>query len=351
MTMTAHEGSVGDHYRLGCTTPALAAAKWVFLLTAALLMHGAPALSQPDGKIVYVRTSGGVHLWMMNTDGSDKQQLTFGDEYDASPSWSPDDQRIVFVARPEADHERGRIVTVDPRGEDRQVLTPTPGAYADPRFSPDGSRVLFSRQEELGSALYVMSASGGDERRLEIRIDSADPPALLAAPSWSPDGQSIAFVAWRESDPTSDRGDLFRADADGRRVQRLTEPSGRDWFPIWSPNGDQIAFQRYHSPDQPHGIYLVGAKGGPVTHIFQPTGGGAGQPSWSPDGQWLAFMYNVHGQDVWTMRSDGSDVQRLTSESRSDYHPSWSTSGIPIPITAVAPTGWGGLKRLFGAGR
>lgn len=327
-----------DLYRTGISA--------VMIVTCLLAVLNAPATAQPEGKIAYVRSRGGTaHIWSMNPDGSEKTQLTFGDGYGMSPSWSPDNRQIVFVHSPEFNAQAEHIATMDSDGQNVRILTATLGSYEDPAFSPDGSQILFAAQDELGWSLHLISASGGTQRRIPIEIDP-QAPAHLSAPSWAPDGRFIAFVVWRDSDPSTDVGDIYRAAVDGRRVRRLTGPSGRHWYPAWSPDGEQIAIQSYHSPGAPHGIYLVGSEGGPGTHIFQPEGGGAGQPSWSPDGQWLTFMYNAHGQDIWVMRADGTELRQLTDGPASHSGPAWSTSGTPIARTAVSPFSWAAIKRL-----
>lgn len=305
------------------------------------------AATEPEGRIAYVRSRGGSsHIWTMNADGSDKIQLTSGDGYALSPSWAPDNQRIAFVYSQAKDAKHEHIATIDLDDHQVSILTPTQGSYEDPSFSPDGGKVLFTAEDEAGWSLYEIPALGGDPRRIAIEIDEQG-PANIGAPCWAPDGTSIAFVGWRDSDHSTDQGDIFLAAASGQRVSRVTGPTGRQWGPAWSPDGLRIALSSYHSPGAPHGIYLVSPDGGPGTHVFQPEGGGASDPSWSPDGEWLALMYNVHGQDIWVMRADGSDLRQLTDGPASHSQPAWSTSGEPVPSTSVHLIGWGEIKGRF----
>ena len=100
-----------------------------------------------------------------------------------------------------------------------------------------------------------------------------------------------------------------------------------------------------------NGIFLIDANGGPVELIYSPLDGSAGQPSWSPDGERIAFMANSPTQAIHVMRSDGSDVIRLTdSVVGSNTMPAWSTSGEAIEATVVSSAGWAAIKLLFSLG-
>ena len=58
------------------------------------------------------------------------------------------------------------------------------------------------------------------------------------SPSWSPDGQRIAFDSNRDGD-----WELYVMNADGSEVRKLTQNDGSDYYPAWSPDGQRIAFQ------------------------------------------------------------------------------------------------------------
>jgi serine/threonine protein kinase len=111
------------------------------------------------------------------------------------------------------------------------------GVHYSPKWSPDGSRIAFASTRDhvdnRWSEVYVMSSSGGNQRRL------ASNRADDEAPAWSPDGQWIVFSSRRHSCPgvRDDGGcdwDLYRIRPDGSGVTRLTNtPDLDEYNPIW----------------------------------------------------------------------------------------------------------------------
>ena len=128
-----------------------------------------------------------------------------------------------------------------------------------PRFTPDGKTIVFCRRD---GDVYRVDADGGNLRRLtegnkyvEFRLSVQDRHGSTDGPDVSPDGKSIAYIAVKDGVPN-----LCVMDVDGRGQRQLTHrktPCGR---PRWSPDGRQLAFVSFEG--QFPQLFVVQAGGG-----------------------------------------------------------------------------------------
>jgi Tol biopolymer transport system component len=140
------------------------------------------------------------------------------------------------------------------------------------------------------------------------------------APSWSPDGRSIAFTSFRNG-----RGDIYVMDAGGSGQRRLTTTPAHDDLATWSPDGSRIAF--VSDRDGNLEIYVMNADGSGQLRLTTASGSDYG-PSWSPDSRRIAWRSDRDGNaEIYSMNADGSDVRRLTRNPASDYSPTWGPDG------------------------
>jgi TolB protein len=173
----------------------------------------------------------------MNANGSGVARLTGlgGGE----PDWSPDGAHIVY-----ANYESGRgLNTISTLRLADGVITnltsyptdATGSGDAQPRWSPDGQQIVFVsfRDKILSSVgffspmIYVMNANGSNQRRITSGGGS------YGGPSWSPDGKLIAFESVREENGDNN-GEIYIMNADGTAQTRLTTTDGFDGRPAWT---------------------------------------------------------------------------------------------------------------------
>jgi dipeptidyl aminopeptidase/acylaminoacyl peptidase len=103
-----------------------------------------------------------------------------------------------------------------------------------------------------------------------------------------------------------------------------TLAGGPNGNPTWSSDGQRIAFTS--SRDGNSEIYVMNADGTGQQRLTT-NSVGDGSPTWSPDGTRIGF---ARGDDIWSMRSDGTDQVNLTNTSAYDCCPAWSPDGTLI---------------------
>jgi TolB protein len=163
-------------------------------------------------------------IWVMDADGSNKDQLTH--DGGTAPSYSADGSRIVYVLS-------DSLVVMRANGTHRKTIVHQI-APDQPEFSPDGMTIAYSK----GGSIWVVPRNGGGPHRLTTGHDDS-------YPSWSPDGTRIAFTR-SGTGPHSE--DVWIMDADGTHLVNITANLTDGTLfrePAWSPDGTKIALQRY----------------------------------------------------------------------------------------------------------
>ena len=172
--------------------------------------------------------------------------------------------------------------------------------------SPPRDTIVYSKTKPDGTqALHLMAPDGSADRCL---VDTEGPDSW---PTWSPDGEWIAFVGG-----DAEQTDLFIVRADGSGLTRVTDTAQRKSHPVWSPDGRRLGYNASRGEDSPPSIHVVQRDGG--GDVVVPSGAGrADLQDWSPDGSTLLYTSgSSEGGDsaLWAMAPDGSRQRLLRSE-------------------------------------
>ncbi len=212
------------------------------------------------------------------------------EEEDPYSLWKEEpNERIVFMSK--ADSPEGELYTLNKNGQITR-LTNNNRHENNPAISFDGKKVAFNGGDEgnqLTWEIYILDLYTGEETQL------TDNNVIDAHPDWSPDDSKIVFGSFRDpqENPSSTADIYYMMSNDGSALTQLTDSSWEDNDPEWSPDGARIVFKSTQNTQQ----------------------GGR--------------------EEIYIMRSDGTEVQRLTTTCgwQSDHDPSWSPNSDQILFT------------------
>lgn len=214
-------------------------------------------------------------------------------------------------------------------------LTRMPGDDRFPKVNPADPRMLAFCSNDRGTwEIYVMPDWKSDPGKTEI---VSEPGAHSIHPSWSPDGRFLAYCSAERLG--AGEWTLKILDRVGGKTHILEDIDGL--LPEWSPRGNRIVFQRMKHRDRWFSaLWTLDWEGGTIrnlTSIFSSDDWAAINPSWSPDGKRIVFATVgkslsragtlEEGDDLWTVREDGSLPTRLTVAPEADWMPAWAVDG------------------------
>lgn len=260
--------------------------------------HSEPTLS-PDGRMMaYISNASGTpQLWVKNLEGGDPIQLTDGPDIPSSPSWSPDDDQIIFAW---SGPDGVAIYSVGTLGK------PGPQQIVEFGFSPNYSLREDAFVYATGQRIFIASNNGRDT--VPISGMPREQGFAQRSPALSPDGRSIAFIHADEGP----LGNLWMIPVSGGEARQLTTPESGGGFassPAWSHDGRYIVYSVNAGTGGSH-LWRVDVESGEAMAVT--TGpGGAMQPILSQDGARLAY---TTARSVWRLtRVDPATDTRSTT--------------------------------------
>ena len=142
-------------------------------------------------------------------------------------------------------------------------LTSYPGVQSAPTFSPDGNQVAFcwDGEKQDNTDIYVKLVGPGRPLRLTTN------PAEDCRPAWSPDGRSIAFLRQLPGG----RAEVRLIPALGGPERKLAETPNASWAPAWSPDGKWLVIVDKDSAAEPDALFLLSIESGEKKRLTSPS--------------------------------------------------------------------------------
>lgn len=224
-------------------------------------------------------------VYVMAGDGSDRKEIGEG----RYPAWSPDGRALVVVHGCLDD-----LYVLDVESGESSKLANPKNTYGveGPSWSPDGDKIAFAIDY---NSIWLVAADGSVLRELT----KYGPGFFVDVPSWSPTGTKIAFAL---SEPGDKSCHIYVMNDDGSNLTQLTHGPGYNYGPIWSSRADRILFHSFNQGDGQ--IFVMNPDGSELTGLGRGIAHG-----WSPDGTRIYFQ--VGDGYLWTMNADGSNRTRL----------------------------------------
>jgi TolB protein len=227
--------------------------------------------------------------------------------------------RIAYVAVDGAPPSQTyRLFVADADGVNQQRVLETRYPLMSPSWSPDGQFLAYVSFETKHSAIYVQQVRTGERRQVSARA------GVNGAPEWSPDGKRLAITLGG----SSGNPDIYILDLGSQVLTRVTDDPAIDTEPVWSPDGRSIYFtsDRAGSPQ----IYQIGTQSGarPKRITFGTTYNA--RPRVSPDGTLLAMVTLDNGSYRVAVQELATGAVRVLSHGRLDESPSFAPNGATL---------------------
>ena len=286
--------------------------------------------------IPYNRTNS--ELFVMNSDGSDKMQLTSSNFRESQPRWIENGDRIAFLSN---ESGSSQLWTMNPDGSDKKQLSDVEGGIDGYIFSPDETKLLFVKSVKsvetapdkyadlpeasgrivndlmykhwdhwVESVPHPFVADISDGKLTNLRdIMEGEPYESPMAPfggteqlAWSPDGKTIAYTSRKKTGKeyaVSTNSDIYFYDLENGETRNMTEGMmGYDVNPLFSPDGTKLAWlsmERDGYEADKNRLFVMDLASGDKTYVTESFNYNAEGIVWGDDNQTLYMLSPYQG--------------------------------------------------------
>ncbi len=275
---------------------------------------------QINGKIAIApfNDDGNTELVVINSDGTNPIILFEGTDFVRDPNFSPDGNEIVFSIEASGETYNSNIFKINIDGSDLAQLT-TDNYSQFPEFSPDGNKITFVQGNQI----------------TEMNLDGTDPETLTSSntgsklwPTYSIDGNEIYFTIFKNVNNTG-LNDIYKVNVNTKVVTQITNATIFHRSIEVSPDGNRILYARApQSGTSGIAIETIDIDGNDLPSLIyqHPSLLSVDDPTYSPDGQKIAFINFDGDVDLYVMNVDGTGVHEIYTRGENNVlQPTWGT--------------------------
>jgi TolB protein len=227
--------------------------------------------------------------------------------------------RIAYVSvegQPPA--QKFQLIVADADGENQRLVLESRYPLMSPSWSPDGQWLAYVSFENKKSAIYVQLVKSGERRQVSARA------GINGAPVWSPDGKKLALTLGG----SGGNPDIYVLELQTQNLTRITDDPAIDTEAAWSPDGKSL----YFTSDRAGGpqIYKIGVNPGDRPKRVTFSGNYNARPRLSADGNQLAMVTLDGGNYRVAVQDLSSGTVRVLSKGHLDESPSFAPNGSTL---------------------